>query len=146
MKFWDIFLKIIELIIPAYLRNLNKSRYERLKLFFADKKIILESNESEATKTILLNAAASALTGAKNAKIDDLNFFLEKFNPNSFEDDYWAFARNRLTYQISYNSASEIVSIKSIKAEKYKMYALNIFLMFTMILIPLGLYLKADEL
>ncbi|BCX72034.1 hypothetical protein KTJ16_19955 [Acinetobacter bereziniae] len=146
MKFWDIFLKMIEIITPTFIRNICKNRFDRLKSFFDERKRILESNENEATKTILLNAAASALTGAKSAKIEELNFFLEKFNPNYFEGDYWAFARNRLTYEVTHNQNSEIVSIKSIKSERYKMYVINSIMIFVMGFVPLALYLKGNEL
>lgn len=146
MKFWDIFLKIIEIITPTFIRTLCKNRFERLKIFFEERKKIIDSDENEATKTILLSAAASALTGAKSAKIEELNFFLEKFNPNYFEDDYWAFARNRLTYKIEYGAMNEITAIRSIAKEKYKMYGVNSFLIFIMFLVPSALYFKSIEL
>lgn len=103
----------------------------------------MESAENDKTKTILLNAAASALTGAK---IEELNFFLEKFDPSCFEDDYWAFARNRMTYEVKHNNLAEIDSIKSIKNAKYKIYAINSIMILIMSFVPFTLYLKGNEL
>lgn len=145
MKFWDIFLKIVEIITPSFLRSLYKNRFDRLKAFFDERKKILETGEDEATQTVLLNAAASALTGAKNAKIEELDFFLENFEPSSFENDYWAFARNRMTYLVIRDESSKIIAIQSIKSERYKMYGLNIFLIFSMVLMPSMLYYKSLE-
>ncbi|WP_332606371.1 hypothetical protein [Acinetobacter sp. ESBL14] len=146
MKFWDIFLKIIEIITPSFVRSLCKNRFDRLKVFFEERKKILDSGEDQATQTILLNAAASALTGAKNAKIEELNFFLKNFDPSSFEDDYWAFSRNRMTYRVIRDESSKITAIQSIKTERYKMYGLNVFLIFAMVFLPLALYYKSIEL
>ncbi|WP_254617559.1 hypothetical protein [Acinetobacter lactucae] len=91
---FNFFEKLREFITPTYNQTLNAKRSERLNKFFEDRTRIKELNESEKVKKILWNNAAAALSGVKNAKYEELEYFMETSDADDFEMKYWAFAWN----------------------------------------------------
>lgn len=146
MKFWDLLIKIIEIITPAYMRKILSERHERLKKFFEEKERIKASNWSERVKEIQLNSAVEALTGTRMTNNEEFDYFVETFDPSRFENDYWAFARFRTTFEVVKNEINQIVSIKINSLENYKMIGLNIFIFIMFLWVPATLYWKKDEL
>lgn len=141
MKVLEYFSKVVELITPEYARKIHQKRCERLKNFFEERQLILESSLSEREKNIQLNAAVSALTGASFSNIEEFNFFLEHFDPNNFENDYLAFARNRITYEIVDNEHGSKI-IKSISKQFWLMHFLHFFMLSMFLLVPLALLIN----
>jgi uncharacterized membrane protein YidH (DUF202 family) len=138
MKFWEYFEKIIAIITPQYTRKIYLERSERLREFFKIREEIETSNQPEHVKTIQLNAAVSGLTGAKFSNIEEFDFFLENFDPNRFEEDYFVFARNRVTYETVRDEHGAIISIKSITRQRWSMTSLNCFLVIVFIFAAAG--------
>ncbi|MDC4293855.1 hypothetical protein NQ625_17965, partial [Acinetobacter baumannii] len=87
--------KLREIITPSYNQSLNAKRSERLNKFFTERRRIQNLDEPDNIKLILLNSAAAELSGVKNAKFEELEYFLETSNADDFEMKYWAFAWNR---------------------------------------------------
>ena len=141
----QIFEKAIELITPSYNRKKYLERHLRLKSFFEERERIKNLNESEEVKTLLLNSAISALTGAKNVDIKELEYFLDKFNAMEFELLYWTFVWNRAGYQVLKNSRGEIIRLKVSKKGKIKVLVMNLLVLFSMSFAPIMFYFKKDE-
>ncbi|WP_240490086.1 hypothetical protein [Acinetobacter calcoaceticus] len=72
---FNFFEKLREFITPTYNQALNAKRSECLNKFFDDRTRIQTLKESEKVKQILLNSAAAALSGAKDAKFMNLGIF-----------------------------------------------------------------------
>lgn len=146
MKFWDLLIKIIEIITPTYMRKKLSERHERLKKFFEEKERINSFNWSERVKEIQLNSAVEALTGTRMTNNLEFDYFVESFDPSRFENDYWAFARFRTAFDVIKNENDQIVSIKINSLETYKMIGLNIFVFIMFLCVPATLYWKKGEL
>lgn len=145
MNFLQIFEKIIEMITPSFVRKKNLDRYERLKLFFNERDRIRKLNESPKVKQLLLNAATSALTGAKNAKIDEFEYFLEKFDTANVEDLYWAFVWNRASFRLSRNRNGKITYLHSVRKGRVQIRVLNSIMILFMVIIPGAFYADKDN-
>lgn len=145
MDFFSYFEKFIYIITPSFNQSSNLKRYERLSKFFEERKRINNLNESQKVKTILLNSAAAALTGVRNAKIEELEYFLDTFDANDFEIKYWAFVRNRVSYIITKNSKGKILYIHSIKKGRIKIRTLNIFIITIMFLAPFAFLTQRES-
>ena len=137
--------KIIEFITPSFNRRRYQDRHARLKFFFEERERIKIINESDEVKKLLLNSAASALTGTKYADITELEYFLERFNAYEFEMLYWAFVWNRLSYQVVKNSKGNILRLKLSKKGKKKIITLNIVVLIAMIGGPLIFFLDREK-
>lgn len=144
MKSIEYLSKTVELITPEYARQFHQKRYDRLKTFFDDRKVILESSLTEREKTIQLNAAVSALTGAAFSNIEEFNYFVENFEPNNFENDYLAFARNRVTYEMNMEE-NESLKIKVIPKQYWLMHFLHVFVAFVFAFVFVAVLHKIDQ-
>lgn len=144
MKAIEYLSKTVELITPEYARKFHQKRYDRLKTFFDDRKVILESSLTEREKTIQLNAAVSALTGAAFSNIEEFNYFVENFEPNNFENDYLAFARNRVTYEMNMEE-NESLKIKVIPKQYWLMHFLHVFVAFVFAFVFVAVLHKIDQ-
>ncbi|MEN8976698.1 hypothetical protein [Acinetobacter baumannii] len=133
---FNFFEKLREIITPTYNQALNAKRSERLNKFFEDRTRIKSLNESEKVKQILLNNAAATLSGVKNAKYEELEYFLETSDTDDFEMKYWAFAWNRAGFVVSRDESGKIIGIHSTPGKKVKITIMNLFLMLSMCIWP----------
>lgn len=137
--------KILELITPEFTRKIHRKRFERLEVFFeAREKIESSITYTDDQKKILLNSAVSALTGAAFSNIDEFDFFVSNFDPNNFENEYFAFARNRMTYELI-EEADGSKKIRSIKKQKWLMHFLHIFIGIAFIFVSIAILIKFNQ-
>lgn len=133
---FNFFEKLREFITPTYNQTLNAKRSERLNKFFDDRTRIQALKESEKIKEILLNSAAAALSGAKDAKFNELEYFLETSDADDFEMKYWTFAWNRAGFVVSRDESGKIINIYSTLGKRAQIIGLNLFLILAMSIWP----------
>ncbi|WP_373357813.1 hypothetical protein ACEN3H_12720 [Acinetobacter lactucae] len=136
--------KLREIITPAYNQKLNAQRAERLNKFFEERRRIQNLDEPDNVKLILLNSAVAELSGVKNAKFEELEYFLETSNADNFEMKYWAFAWNRAGFIVSRDQAGKIIDISSTLSKRIKIIVLNLFLILAMSIWPFLFLIKKD--
>lgn len=136
--------KLREIITPSYNQALNAKRSERLNKFFTERRRIQELDEPENIKLILLNSAAAELSGVRNAKFEELEYFLETSNADDFEMKYWAFAWNRAGFIVSRDESGKIIDISSTLIKRVKIRIVNIFLILAMSIWPFLFLIKKD--
>lgn len=141
MKFWEVLIRIIEFITPAFMRRILSDRHERLKKFFEEKDRIKKSECSYRVKEIQLNSAVAALTGTRSTNNEEFDYFVDNFDPSYFENDYWTFVRFRGAFIVEKNEIDEIKAIKINQIESIKLITLNLLIVFMLILVPATLYL-----
>lgn len=145
MTMFDYLPKVLELVTPEFTRKIHQKRFDRLEKFFETRKKIESSTDySDVEKKILLNSAVSALTGAAFSNIEEFDFFIANFDPNNFENDYFAFARNRITYQII-ESNDGLKKIRNVKKQLYLMNFLHLFIGVVFTLVPIGVLIKFHQ-
>lgn len=141
---FNFFEKLREYITPTFNQTLNAKRYERLNKFFTDRKAIKKLKEPEKVKQLLLNSAAAALSGVKNTKYEELEYFLKTSDADDFEMKYWAFAWNRAGFVVSRDAAGKIINIHSTLGKNAKIIVQNIFLIFSMSIWPILFFIKKE--
>lgn len=139
---FNFFEKLREIITPTYNQALNAKRSERLNKFFMERKRIQNLDEPDNIKLILLNSAAAELSGVKNAKFEELEYFLETSNADDFEMKYWAFAWNRAGFIVSRDESGKIIDISSTLSKRIKIRILNLFLILAMSIWPFLFLIK----
>lgn len=145
MKYLDIFEQLLGIITPAYMRKHYLKRYERLKFFFDERERINQTYTDERVRIILLNAAASALTGVKGAKFDELEYFLNNYSPEDFEVDYWSYVRNSNFFKLIRDENGTIIHVYSTKGDRLKTRLMNIFMILSMLIVPYFLNRDSSE-
>jgi len=133
---FNFFEKLREFITPTYNQALNAKRSERLNKFFDDRTRIQTLKESEKVKQILLNSAAAALSGVKDAKFNELEYFLETSDADDFEMKYWTFTWNRAGFVVSRDDSGKIIDIHSTLGKRAQIIGLNLFLILTISICP----------
>ncbi|ENX18135.1 hypothetical protein F895_00204 [Acinetobacter sp. CIP 64.2] len=136
--------KLREIITPSYNQALNAKRSDRLNKFFTERRRIQNLDEPDNIKLILLNSAAAELSGVKNAKFEELEYFLETSNADDFEMKYWTFAWNRAGFIVSRDESGKIIDISSTLSKRIKIRILNIFLILAMSIWPFLFLMKKD--
>ncbi|MCU0188806.1 hypothetical protein, partial [Citrobacter freundii] len=85
-----------------------------------------------------------ALSGVKNAKCEELEYFLETSDADDFEVKYWTFAWNRAGFVVSRDASGKIINIHSTLGKRIKIIVLNIFLFFSMSIWPILFFIKKE--
>lgn len=145
MTMFEYLPKVLELVTPEFTRKIHQKRFDRLENFFETRKKIESSTDySDVEKKILLNSAVSALTGAAFSNIEEFDFFRANFDPNNFENDYFAFARNRITYEMIEDQFG-VKKIVIIKKQLWLMNFLHWFIGIVFTIVPMAILYKFNE-
>lgn len=126
---FNLFEKLREFITSTYNQTLNAKRLERLNKLFDDRTRIQALKESEKIKQILLNSSSAALSGAKDAKFNELECFLETSDADDFEMKYWTFSWNRAGLVLSRDELGKIIDIYSTLGKRAQIIGLNLLLL-----------------